>query len=146
MPAMGEFLGRWVEMVVGRLDGPFALRFILQPVTAAVIAFRAGCRDARSGRPVYCWAVITNRADRRNLLREGWRELSRVFLLAVLIDLIYELVVFRWVYPGQALVVAAVLALLPYPLIRGVVNHVVCRWRRAHPRCRGPWQPVSRLH
>lgn len=119
-------------MLAGRLDGPFAFRFVLQPLTAAIIASRSGWKDACSGRPPYGWAVITNSAGRRKLLREGWRDLARIFIVAVAIDLIYEAVVFHWLYPVQSLIVAAFLAMLPYPLIRGAVNRIVCWWRRSH--------------
>jgi hypothetical protein len=129
---MEEFLRQTAEMLIGRLHGPFTFRLILQPLTAVVIAFRAGLRDAREGRPAYGWAVVTNPLQRRQLLRQCWRELARVFALAVVIDLIYEVVVFHRIYPGQSLIVATLFAFLPYPLIRGPVNRLVCRLRRGH--------------
>jgi hypothetical protein len=125
---MGEYFRQSWEMLISRHQGPFAFRFILQPLTAVVIAIRAGLRDARTGRPAYGWAVLTNPVERRELLRQGWRELSRVFLVAVAVDLIYEIIVFHWIYPVQSLIVAAVLALLPYPLIRGLINRIARRW------------------
>jgi hypothetical protein len=68
------------------------------------------------------------------LLKEGWKELTRVFIIAVVVDLIYEKMVFDEIRPGQSLVVAAVLALLPYPLLRGLANRIIRRWRRSHGR------------
>ena len=47
-----------------------------------------------------------------------------------MIDLIYELIVFRWVYPGQAVIIATVLAMIPYLLIRGPVTRIVGRFSR----------------
>ncbi len=128
---MEERLRQLLPDLIGRVHGPFAFRLILQPLSAAIIACRAGLRDARSGRPAYGWTVLSNPVERRDLLREGWRELSKVFLIAVAIDLIYEWVVFREIYPGQSLIVAALLALLPYPLLRGVVNRIIRRHRHA---------------
>jgi hypothetical protein len=129
---MEELLKQFWPDLMGRVHGPFAFRFILQPLSAALIACRAGLRDARSGRPAYGWEVLTNAPGRKDLLREAWRELTKVFLIAVAIDLIYEVVVLREIHPVQSLVVAAVLALLPYPLFRGVVNRIV-RWRKQGP-------------
>jgi hypothetical protein len=131
---MEELLRQFWPDLIDRLSGPFTFRLILQPLSAALIACRAGLRDARSGRPAYGWAILTNRADRRALLKEGWKELSRVFLVAVVVDLIYETMVFHEIRPGQSLFVAAVLALLPYPLFRGLVNRIIRRWRRSHGR------------
>jgi hypothetical protein len=58
------------------------------------------------------------------------KDVGKVFVAALVIDLIYEIVVFRWIYPGQALIVAVVLAMLPYPLIRGLLNRKMQLWRR----------------
>ena len=126
---MEERLRQLLPDLIGRVHGPFAFRLVLQPLSAAIIACRAGLRDARSGRPAYGWTVLSNPVERQELLREGWRELSKVFLIAVAIDVIYEFVVFREIYPGQSLIVAATLALLPYPLLRGLMNRIVRRWR-----------------
>jgi len=131
---MEELLRQFWPDLIDRLSGPFTFRLILQPLSAALIACRAGLRDARSGRPAYGWAILTNRADRHALLKEGWKELSRVFLIAVVIDLIYEQKVFHEIRLGQSLVVAAVLALLPYPFLRGLVNRIIRRWRQSHGR------------
>ena len=127
---MEERLRQLLPDLVGRLSGPFAFRLVLQPLSAAIVACRAGLRDARSGRPPYGWAVLSNPVERRELLKEGWRELSKVFIIAVVIDLIYQLVVFGEIYPGQSLIVATILALLPYPLLRGVVNRMIRRRRQ----------------
>jgi hypothetical protein len=50
---------------------------------------------------------VTDSTQRSELLRQGWNHVGRVFAAAVVVDLIYELIVFRWIYPGQALIVAA---------------------------------------
>jgi hypothetical protein len=122
---MEEYLRRVWEELVGRVHGPMTFRLILQPLTAAILAIRAAMRDAREGRPAYGWALVTDAPRRRALLREGWKEVAKVFVAAVIIDLIYEVIVFHRIYPGQSLIVAAILALLPYPLIRGSVNRIL---------------------
>ena len=122
---MGEFLTRVWENLLGRVHGPLTFRLILQPLTAAVIATRAGIKDARKGHPAYGWALLANPATRKELLREGWKEVARVFFFALLVDLFYEVIVLRRIYPGESLIVAAVLALLPYPLIRTAVNLII---------------------
>jgi hypothetical protein len=130
---MEDFFKQSWDMLIGRAHGPFAFRLILQPLTAALIACRAGWRDAHAGRPAYGWAVVTDHVNRHSLLREGWKELTRVFVIAVLVDLVYEVIVFRRFYPGQSIIVAVLLALLPYPFIRGLMNRMVRRWNREEP-------------
>ncbi len=128
---MEEYLRRvWIE-IIGRAHGPFAFRLVLQPLTVAFLAARSGWRDARAGRPAYGWAVATNSADRHRLLWEGWTEIAKVFAVAIVVDVIYEGIVFRRVSLGRNLMVATLLALLPYPLVRGSVNRIVTlRFRR----------------
>ena len=49
-------------------------------------------------------------------------------------QVIYDVIVYRWVYPGQALIVAAVLAFVPYLMIRGPATRIA---RRFMPRQNG---------
>jgi hypothetical protein len=51
--------------------------------------------------------------------------MKKVFILAVVIDVIYQWIVFRWIYPGEALIVAPLLAFIPYLLLRGPVRRLV---------------------
>jgi hypothetical protein len=48
-----------------------------------------------------------------------------VFLVAVVLDVIYQLIVLRWVYPLETLIVATVLALVPCMVVRGIGNRIV---------------------
>jgi len=50
--------------------------------------------------------------------------------VALAIDVIYQLVVLRWIYPGETLLVAFLLACVPYLLIRGPVNRIARMPRR----------------
>ena len=138
---MEELLTRVWEMLIGREHGPLAFRIIIQPMVAAFLAVRAGLRDARAGRPAYGWTVTTDPVDRQELIRQGWKDVGRLFAAAVIVDLIYEIIVYRWIYPGQALIVAATLALPAYFLIRGLANRFARWWfglhRHEHPRA-GP--------
>jgi hypothetical protein len=113
------------KQLLGRFEGPFTFRLILQPIVAAALAIRSGIKDARLGRPPHLWAIKNQPQRRAELLRETWRDVRKVFIFAVLIDVVYEIVVFHTVYPLQPLIVAAVLAVIPYPALRGVVNRIV---------------------
>ncbi len=52
----------WSGFVHGP-TGPLKFRFVVQPLVAAVLALRAGIRDAREGRAPFLWALLTQ--DRR---------------------------------------------------------------------------------
>jgi hypothetical protein len=40
-------------------------------------------------RPDYSWTVLTDPVQRSELLREGWKAVIKVFIMAVLIDAVY---------------------------------------------------------
>lgn len=121
---MEDTFTRLVNDVFGRLDGPLHFRFFLQPGMAIFFAIRDGLSDARQGRPAYFWSLFTEPTLRRDLLRDGWRSTSKIFILAVVLDVVYQLVVFRYFYPFETLLVAILLALIPYLLVRGPVNRI----------------------
>ena len=126
---MDDLLTRVWEHLGGRIGGPLTFRLILQPLVAAALAVRAGLLDARTGRAPYLWAILTNPAHRRDLLREGWKAVVNVFVVAIIIDVAYQLIVFRWVYLGEVLIVAFLLACVPYLLIRGPANRIASAFR-----------------
>ena len=120
-------LSRVWENMRGRIHGPLTLRLIFQPAVATVLAVRAGLKDAREGRTPYFWAVLSDPAHRSDLLRHGWKDVGKVFVLALVLDVIYQLLVLRWVYPAEALMIATALAIAPYLLIRGPVTRIARR-------------------
>lgn len=126
---MEEFLTRFFTNLTNRVGGPMTFRLILQPTMAILLAIRAGVKDAREGRPPYFWTILTDPAQRPVLIREGWKSIARVFVLAVIMEVIYQWIMLRWFYPGEALTVAVLLAVVPYLLLRGPINRVV-RWLR----------------
>jgi hypothetical protein len=109
-----------------RLAGPLKFRFILQPGMAIFLAVRSGLKDARDGKPAYFWALLTGTAEERvAMLRDGWKSIGKLFILATVLDAIYQFLVQRRVYPSEALLVALILAVAPYLLVRGPVNRIV---------------------
>src|SRR5262245_545425 len=123
---MDHLFSREWQDLLARADGFMTFRLMVQPAVAIFLALRAGWEDARAGRPPYDWAVVTDPAHRQYLLRQGWQDVGRVFVLALVLDVIYQVSVLHWVYPGELLVVATLLALVPYLLVRGPVNRIAC--------------------
>jgi hypothetical protein len=128
--AVEELWQRIVGNFFARLDGPMHFRFILQPFMALLFATLDGLKDAKAGKPAYLWAVIGNPEHRRELLRDGWKHFGKIFCLAVILDLVYQLKVNSTVYPGEILLVALILAVVPYMLLRGPVNRIARLFRK----------------
>jgi len=122
MDAFLEILGRGFEQLLGRGSGPFHFRLLITPTVAIILAVRAGLKDARAGHSTFLWA---NRAEQRDLVRSGWKDVGRVFILAIVLDTVYQLIIFRAFYVVQALIVAVVLAIVPFALFRNVVSRLM---------------------
>lgn len=122
---MGDIFQRVWENLIGRVSGPMWFRLIIQPLVAIFFAARSGIRDAREDNPAFLWTAIRDESQRRALLRHAWADIGKVFIFACLLDSIYQIKVHRGVYVLEMLIVATVLAVLPYVLIRGPVSRLV---------------------
>ena len=121
---MDDILTRLWENLVARPTGPMSFRLMVQPTVASILAIRSGLKDAREGGPAFLWAAVTNPAYRPELLRRAWKDVGKVFILASVLDAIYQLIVQRGVYVGELLIIATALAIVPYCLIRGPVTRL----------------------
>ena len=124
---MEDVIARYVGDMYDRVSGPLSFRLILQPAMAAFFAIRAGWRDGLAGRPAYFWSILSDTMHRGDKLREGWKDIAKVFVMAVVVDAIYQAIALRWFYPVEAIDVAITLAIVPYLLIRGPVGRLARR-------------------
>jgi hypothetical protein len=121
---MDDFISRtWAELG-GRVEGPLSFRLILQPLIASLLAIRAGIADARARRPAYLFAVVTRPDHRRELLLQGWKTVAKVFTIAVVIDTVYQFIVYGRIHLIELLLVGFILACVPYLLVRGPANRI----------------------
>ena len=119
-----------LDQLVGRLSGPLNFRLVVMPTVVTVLALRAVWKDLRDGRPAFLGMWIQDPVERNRVLRGALKDVGKVFVVAVVLDIAYQLMVFRWVYPGMVLVVAVMCAIVPYVLVRGPVYllvHVILR-------------------
>lgn len=122
---MGDVFQRVWENLLGRVSGPMKFRVVIQPLVAVFFAVRSGIRDAREGRPAFLWTALTDKTRRRDLLRHAWGDVGKIFIFACILDAIYQILELDRVSIVGMLFVAAILALLPYILIRGPVSRLV---------------------
>jgi len=116
---------QFIEEMIGRIDGPMKFRLVLQPAMAIFFAIRDGRRDVREGAKPFGWALFTATGERRALIKDGWKGVGKVFLIAVVLDLIYQFLAIQGFRPLQAACTAALVALVPYLLVRGAANRVL---------------------
>jgi hypothetical protein len=126
-----ESLDRLWKDTLARPGGPMTFRFILQPAMAAAMALRDGVHDARLGRRPYLWALlrgVRGPEGRSGRLWEGIVSTARILILGVVMDVVYQWLELKTFYPGQAAVIAILLAFVPYLLLRGPMERVARRW------------------
>lgn len=117
----------WTD-IVGRTDGPMTFRFFLQPVMAFLAALQDGIRDARLGHKSFFWTAIWDPSQPAGRLREGLVATARIMLLGIGMDVIYQHMVFQTFSPVEALLLALLLAVIPYFIFRWIVEFVARRW------------------
>jgi hypothetical protein len=115
---------RFIEHLSDRVSGPLKFRFLLQPTMATIFAVIDGLRDAREGNVPYFWSMLSDREHRRDIIKDGWKSVGKVFILALVLDAVYQFFVLGFFYPVEALVVAFALAILPYLILRGLVTRI----------------------
>ena len=123
-----EVRARVWQNLLERPEGPMVFRFVLQPIMATIAALRDGVRDARTGRAPFLWTVLTNPAKRAGRLDEARIATARIILLGLVMDSIYQFIEFKYFHPAEAVIIALVLAFLPYLLLRGVIARIARRW------------------
>jgi hypothetical protein len=127
---MDQVFPHFWDEVLSRVTGPMKFRLVLQPSMAIFLAIRDGLKDAREGKPPYFWDVVTSPEERKANLKNGWKSVGKVFILAAVLDVVYQIIEERFVHPVDAIVVAIILAIVPYLLVRGPVVRIMRRFRR----------------
>jgi hypothetical protein len=128
-----EVVFRILRNLINRSSEPMRFRFILQPAMAMIAAIHDGIKDAKVGRSPYFWTVLRKPGKRVGRLREGLNATARIILLAITMDVLYQIIVLKTFYPVEALLIGLLAAFVPYVVMRGLAARVARRWRRGAP-------------
>jgi hypothetical protein len=121
-----ENIARIWHNLVYRSDAPMRFRFVLQPLMSAIAGIHDGLEDVRAGRAPL-WTVMRDPRERAVRLREAVNATARIILLGIAMDVIYQIMVLDTFYPAEAVIVAVLLAFVPYLIIRGPVVRALRR-------------------
>jgi hypothetical protein len=131
---MHEIFARGWTNLLARLDGPLHFRFIVQPLIAMILGALAGLRDARAGESPFLWALLRHPERRSERVKDALRDAASPLLVAAALDGTYQVVEHGGIFLFELVITVAVLAIVPYVLVRGPVTRLA-RWRASrHPR------------
>lgn len=119
-----EAIARGWDNLVGRWGGPMSFRILVQPAVAIFFAIRAGLHDARQNEPPFLWAVLSRPGSRSEHLQQVWKGVGRVFIVALILDSIYQVTMHASIFALELLITATVLALVPYLIVRGLTTRI----------------------
>lgn len=125
----GEVIERVWHQLLARPDEPMSFRFILQPSMAAIAAIHDGVRDEQAGRRFDVRTLAITSRHRATALRQALIATARIVFLGIVMDLIYQVLVLKTLYPAEAPIIAVLLGLVPYLVIRGPATIIARRWR-----------------
>lgn len=118
------FSAQFLENIPRRLSGPGRFRFFLQPLIAVILGIRSGRSDLREGKPPYLYGVLFHPGLRGDLLRSALATVINLVLMGILMDAVFQWVIFGVSHPGAALVLGPVLILVPYSISRALTNRI----------------------
>jgi hypothetical protein len=118
------FSGQFLDELPQRFIGPGRFRFVMQPMLAIVLGARGGLADARAGNPPYLSSLLFAVGRRRELLRSGAAAITILLAMGIIMDVLFQLVLYRSVHPAPALVVGSILICAPYTLSRELTTRL----------------------
>ena len=125
--------GPFWENIFARPRQGMSWRFVFQPAMATIFAIRDGIRDARAGRSPYFWFALFDPQQRSARLHEWTTSSGKIFFMGIAIDVVYQIVEFKTLYPGEALLIAILVGFIPYFLLRGPAAQVARRLYACFP-------------
>jgi len=121
------FSRQFLEELPQRFTGPGRFRFILQPMIAIALGIRGGLSDARARKPAFLFGLLFGAEHRGELLRSGVAAIGTLLAMGIVLDVVFQLVIYHEVHPGAALLVAPILICVPYALSRALTTRMA-RW------------------
>ena len=118
------FSSQFLEELPQRFTGPGRLRFILQPVFAILLGLRGGLAGARTGNPPFLFGLLFDAGRRRELLRSGFATVRNLLAFGIILDIVFQWVLYGSVHPGAAVLIGPILICAPYAVARALTTRV----------------------
>ena len=145
MDTLLEMLTSRVEHLLGRAAGPLNFRLLVMPLVVTFFAVRAAMRDARQGQPRFFRTFLTQPGERARLVRSALKDVGKIFVVAIVLDTTYQILVLKSFYLGELLFVVMASAILPYLVVRSAVSPLMRRIYRTPAKPANPISPKDRM-
>jgi len=119
------FSQQFLDELPRRFTGPGSFRFVLQSMLSILLGVRGGLADAREGNSPYLIGLFFNAGRRRELLRSGLATIRNLLAAGIILDVVFQLVIYHSVHPGAALLIGPIFICAPYALSRAVTTRLV---------------------
>jgi hypothetical protein len=117
--------GSIMEGLLARVAGPLSIRFVFQPLIGLLLGVRDGMVDAKAGKPPFILDLIANNENREEKLSSLLTSLSKTVLIAVMLDVIAQYLIFDQVRITSAVMIAIIILIVPYSIARAVTNRII---------------------
>jgi hypothetical protein len=121
------FSSQFLEELPRRFTGPGRFRFAMQPLLAILLGVRGGLADAKAGNPPYLFGLVFAAGRRGELLGSGLAAIRNLLAMGIVLDVVFQLVLYHSVHPGAALVIGPILICAPYALSRALTTRLYSR-------------------
>jgi hypothetical protein len=121
------FSRQFLEELPRPFTGPGRFRFILQPMMTIILGIRGGLADAKTGNPPRLVGLLFSAGRRRELLRSGVVAIRTVLAIGIIMDVVFQLILYRPVHPGAALLVGPLFICFPYALSRALTTRLALK-------------------
>ena len=118
------FSSEFLEELPQRFTESGRCRFILQPMIAIILGVYGGMADAKAGSPPYLWGLIFHAKRRKEFLISGFAAISNLLAFGIILDVVFQFVLYKAVHPGAALIVGPILICVPYAVSRALTNRL----------------------
>lgn len=121
---MENLINQIINGIDLRIDGPMKFRLILQPLMSLIFAYKAGMRAAKAKDKPFVKGIIQDKDRRKEFTSEIWKDVGKLFILALILDIVFQIIVLNTVHPIGAIVTAVFLAIIPYLIFRGIITRL----------------------
>ena len=91
-------------------------------MVAIVLGIRGGLADASAGNPPYLFGLFFHAGRRQELFGSGLAAIRNLLAMGIIMDIVFQLVLYRSVHPGAAIAIGPILICAPYAISRALTN------------------------